>query len=141
MRPASNETLPAVILTMIIRRHVAAVETLLRTTAQRRQTCSFGNLFALFGDHAEPKDVYETLECASKQLAPWADAIFSAVLAKRDGQPGDGFLDVFRNHRQAEYAAIAGAQTPIPKLTSAQRLQMADRERLRVYAIAEAHRR
>lgn len=125
---------------MIIRRHVSAVETLLRTTAQRRQTCDFGSLFALFGDQAEPKDVYETLECASKQLAPWTDAIFSAVLAKRNGQPGDGFLDVFRNHRLAEYAAIAGTQTPIPKLTPTQKLQMADRERLRVYAFAEANR-
>lgn len=125
---------------MIIRRHVSAVETLLRTTAQRRETCSFGSLFALFGDQAEPKDVYETLECASKQLASWTDAIFSTVLAKRNGQPGDGFLDVFRNYRQAEYAAIAGAQTPIPKLTPTQKLQMADRERLRVYAFAEVNR-
>ena len=124
---------------MIIENRVTAVRTFLKTAGRTKGLCSFQNLFKLFQGKGEPIDVYDTLEEAGRQLAPSSDAIVTALMAKNNGLPGDGFFDIFRTKRSEEYAAIAGAHTLVRELTFAQREEMVMNERARVYAYASAH--
>ena len=100
---------------------------------------SFRSASTAFPPETDAGHVYDTLEAASSRLVPVQHAILSAVLAKpRTGLPGQGFYDMFRVHRSADYARIAGHQTHPTRLTSLQMQEMADLERSRVHAFAQA---
>jgi hypothetical protein len=123
---------------MILYPKIPAVRSLLHAAAARRGTVSFAELFKQFDQDVEPHDVYDTLEAACVELADWKDAIYSVVLAKAATKlPGDGFFDIFRFHRAAEYVRIAG-DTHVHGLDHAQRSAMVSLERPRVYAHASS---
>jgi hypothetical protein len=123
---------------MIIQKRVSAVRSLLQAAAARRGTVSFAQLFREFEQGVAPADVYDTLEAACVELADWKIAIYSALLAKANTKlPGDGFFDIFRLHREAEYKRIAG-KAHVRDLDDEQRSQMVSSERPRVYAHAGA---
>lgn len=125
---------------MVVDDRVLDVMSALQRAGREKTTLSFGGLHALFGEAPELNDVYDTLERASGNLADLKDAIPSALLAKRsDGLPGNGFFEIFKLHRSADYNNIAGAQTPVPMLTQTQKEQMTTMERSRVYAYAIAN--
>lgn len=124
---------------MVIEDRVSAVMSALQTAGREEKTLSFGSLYALFEADSQWNNVYDTLECASRGLADLKDAIPSVLVVKSGGLPGIGFFEVFRNQRREEYEAIAGADTPVPRLTQNQRERMAASERARVYAYATTH--
>lgn len=121
---------------MIIPERVLAVRTLLQAAAVSRKTISFPQLFKEFEQGATPPDVYDTLEAACFELADWKVAIYSVLLAKAGSRlPGDGFFDIFRFHREAEYKRIAG-NTHVHALSHEQRSEIVNIERPRVFAHA-----
>jgi hypothetical protein len=121
---------------MVIVECVASVETLIREAAEFQKTASFSALHARFPEGTPAQHVYDTLEAACAQLAPWTEAIYSVVLAKKETDlPGDGFFDIFRIHREAEYTDIGGKGTTL-SLSPDQKKQMVALERSRVYAHA-----
>ena len=123
---------------MVIREVRPLVAALLKRAANGKRLCSFNELHGLFGEEIDSPDVYDTLEAASRDLAPSELAIYSALMAKRGNQlPGLGFFDIFRNLRPDEYDAIAGQNTHPTRLTEEQRQAMAQFERHRVYMHAE----
>lgn len=122
---------------MILTKHVNAVRILVQTAAVDNKTVSFPQLFRLFPEKVPPHDVYDTLEAACAELADWKTAIYSVVMAKSaTGLPGDGFFDIFRNHREDAYLQIAG-DTHVHGLSQGQRLEMVQFERPLVRAHAK----
>ncbi|MDN4056015.1 hypothetical protein QPK32_23390 [Massilia sp. YIM B02763] len=121
---------------MVIQEQVTVIRELLQDAAIHRTTVSFPQIFWLFDEDVAPHDVYDTLEAACVQIADWSTAIYSAVLAKSGSHmPGDGFFDIFRLHREAEYRRIA-ARAHVRELSLEQRRQMVAFERDRVYSHA-----
>lgn len=116
---------------------VPPVRELFWRAARGRSTLRFGRLLSLFPRPLPPiHDVWATLDAAAIQLAAPEVAIYGAVLSRSEDQlPGDGFFDTLRLHRRDLYRSIAGS-APIPGLTTVQRRQMAEAERLVVYAHA-----
>ncbi|WP_186114903.1 hypothetical protein [Burkholderia gladioli] len=97
---------------------------------------TFKQLFSAFPTETPPSDVYDTLEQACSELAPWNEVIYSAVMARaKDGLPGDGFFDIFKTHRQMEFRRIAG-DADTRNLADEQRKQITELERERVYVHA-----
>ena len=116
---------------------IARVENLMLQAALQERTVPFRDLYSQFPKGSSSTDVYDTLEAASANLASFSDAIYSAVLAKKGtGVPGDGFFDMFKTHRNAEYAAIAGSTNTL-QLTLQQKEAIVAIERPRVYAHAK----
>jgi hypothetical protein len=121
---------------MVLNRYVGAVRAMVHSAAKTRGTIPFKKLFGAFPPETPSDDVYDTLEKACSELGAWDEVIYSAVMAKvKDGLPGDGFFDIFRTHREAEYRRIADHAKTLD-LTDAQRKQMTELERERVYAHA-----
>jgi hypothetical protein len=111
---------------------------LLETAARRETTVSFPQLFSLFSEDDKPSDVYNTLEAACVEICDWKTAIYSVLLAKKDsGLPGDGFFDIFRNHRADSYWEISGGMH-VAGLDPLQRRKMTELERRRVYLHAKS---
>ena len=121
---------------MILPEYLSSVKALIRRAAELHRPVPFSALYSQFPERTPAPNVYDTLEAACEELAPWSEAIYSVVLVKKDtGLPGDGFFDIFRNHRSDEYKAIAG-DTSTLRLTQDQREQMVALEKVRVYARA-----
>lgn len=122
---------------MVRKECVARVQNLIHQAAKSKGTVSFKDLFACFPENIPQDDVYDTLEKACANLGSWTDAIYSVVMTKKTtGLPGDGFFDIFRLHRREEYLSICGG-VPSLTLTDAQKKQMVDLEKTRVYEHAE----
>ena len=126
---------------MIIPEKVTEIREILLDAAKNRTTVPFWTFHKLFGDEKE-NDRYDTLEEASRSLAPLKDAIYSVLLAKKDdnGCPGIGFYDVFLNNRRSEFISIT-KHTNIHQLREEphHRKNIADLERDRVYQHAKKH--
>jgi len=122
---------------MILKSQIKAVRVLLEKAAAAEATISFPQLFACFSEDTRPADVYDTLEAVCFEICDWNTAIYSVLLAKKgDGLPGDGFFDIFRNHRAHRYFEIA-SKTHVAGLTIEQRQTMTQIERMRVYQHAK----
>ena len=120
---------------MILLHKVPPVSALLKATAKSGGTASFQKLHALFNKGEADKNVYDTLEKAALELADFGTAIYSVVLAKRDGLPGSGFFSLYRIHRNDEFQLIAGSSIE-QVLSPVQMTEMVMLERKRVYAHA-----
>ena len=124
---------------MILDSYISAVKALLKEAAESNGLVSFSDLHKLFLPGTPASNVYDTLEAACGELAPFSEAIYSVLLAKKQsGLPGDGFFDMFRIHRDSEFKKIAG-DSSIPSLTEDLRRQMTKAERSRVYVHAATH--
>lgn len=122
---------------MILKKFIPPVAHLLEQAAKSRETVRFAKLFACFPENTAQADVYDTMEAACADLAPWSVAIYSVVLAKKgNGLPGDGFFDIFRIHRRDEFAEISQGASTL-RLTQEQKEQMVALEKARVYAHAQ----
>lgn len=121
---------------MILAQYIPSVRNLIQKAAVNNTTVPFPRLFDLFHEGTASADVYDTLEEACVELADWKTAIYSVVMAKsKTGLPGDGFFDIYRVHRNAEYKRVAG-NTDVHSLTHDQRVQMVQIERPVVFAHA-----
>lgn len=119
---------------MVIIEKLDNVLQLIRLAAQTKSTVSFSALYGCFAKNTSRSDMHDTLEEACNQLAHWNDAIYSAVMAKKDtGCPGSGFFDTFSIHRSDEYKAIAPNIDHVTELTDLQQQTIAQLERTRVY--------
>lgn len=119
---------------MVITEKLDTVVQLIRLAAQTESTVPFSALYGCFAKNTPRSDMHDTLEEACNQLAHWNDAIYSAVMAKKDtGCPGSGFFDTFSIHRNAEYEAIAPNIRHVTRLTDLQQQAITQLERARVY--------
>lgn len=125
---------------MVNRERVNAVAVLILRAAQNGDTVSFSSLYSLFDRSTPRSDMHRILEAACSQLAPWRDAIYSAVMArKHTGCPGSGFFDTYSIHRRDEYKRIAGGMIHVTELSVSQQQQITELERVRVYAHADKY--
>lgn len=123
---------------MILTDYVPPLKALMRRAAELKKPVRYPELHSQLPEGTPRADVYDTLEAACEQLAPYSEAIYSVVLAKKDtGLPADGFFDIFLHHRNDEYKAIAGGTLTLD-LTRDQQEQMVALEKARVYAHAAA---
>ena len=124
---------------MVIVEKLSAVASVLLEAAKAEGVLSFQGFHALFDADVEGCNKYDTLEAASRALAPSAQAIYSAVLAKKNtGFPGSGFYDIFNNVHHDEFFNVAG-HNDIYNLTDEDRRHIAEIERSRVYEHARRH--
>lgn len=123
---------------MIIEGSVAVVQAELLRAARSRCTIPFSDLFCCFDKTVVRYDAYDTLEEASVRIARLDEAIYTVLLAKRNtGLPGDGFFDIFRIHRLAEWRRITkGAVCSTADISFEYKRKMAEYERDRVYVHA-----
>lgn len=118
---------------MTASKYVSSVRVLIQQAAEREGNVTFKELFDVFPQGTPSPDVYNTLESACEEIAPWSEAIYSVVLSKKGTcLPGDGFFDIFRLHRSEDYLAIAG-DTHCLDLTQEQQEKMVFLEKARVY--------
>lgn len=118
---------------MILKNSLPDVKALLAGAGRSGTTVSYRQLHALFDEVSDSVDVYDTLEAACRELADRQDAIYEAVLIKKQTNlPGDGFFDVYQNNRFEEYRQIAG-QTSVQDLSEDLKTEIVLRERKRVY--------
>lgn len=119
---------------MVITEKLDEIVELIRLAARTKSTVSFSALYGCFDKNTPRPDMHDTLESACNQLAHWSDAIYSAVMAKKDsGCPGSGFFDTFSIHRNDEYTTIAPNIKHVTELTDSQQQKIAQLERTRVY--------
>lgn len=118
-------------------RQTQAVKSLIHNAAASGSTVSYTALFAIFPKNTVPGYVYRILEEACFELGNWDEVIYSVVMAtKGTNLPGDGFFDIFKNHRNLEYLQIAG-RSNIQNLSLEQKIKMVTLEKVRVYAHAK----
>lgn len=122
---------------MVISKRIDEIHDIMIDAARNRTFVFYDDLISIFPQNERGDrngNVYDTLELACRKLCERAIAIYESLLAKRDNTnlPGSGFFDIFRNHRNKEYAQIAG-DAHVAELTLAQKQQIVEIERLRVY--------
>lgn len=124
---------------MVIVEKISAVAELLLKAAKAGDVLMFKDFHAVFDIGTKDEDKYDTLEAASRALAPTGVAIYSAVLAKKDTNcPGSGFYDIFNNVHRNEFFEVTG-HNDIHELTDEDRRNIAAIERPRVYEHAHKH--
>jgi len=127
---------------MILIEFISPVARLLANAARNRGTVPFSNFHTVFvtppGGAAIPDvDKYDTLEAACEALCHSTDAIYSALLSKKaTGCPGDGFYDIFKNMKSADYIRLVGNKSTLA-LSVVELKAIADEERQNVYTDAQ----
>jgi hypothetical protein len=119
---------------MVISEKVPVIKRLLISTAKRKGTASYPDVFRLFPNDIDKPSIFWTLEAACKEVCPRDIALYDSLMAKKGtGMPGDGFFDVFRNMRRREYSRISNGEERIVYLTDEQKKEIVLLERRRVY--------
>lgn len=91
------------------------------------------DLFEKKTTRLEVADLWFTFEGACAELCSPEEALYGALLAKKDtGLPGKGFFSTFAATRPEAFRAIAG-KTPTSKLSIEQKIRIVEIERGRVY--------
>lgn len=126
---------------MILIEFISPVARLLADAARNRQTITFpqfNNVFVTPHGVISQSDKYDTLEATCEALCHSTSAIYSALLAKKTtGCPGDGFYDIFKNKRSADYKRLAGSKSTLA-LSVSELKAIVHEERQKVYADAQS---
>lgn len=107
----------------------------LRQKALRRSAVRYSAIYEFFPDGTSDTTVWNAFEDACRSLAEPKEAIYGALMAKKDNDlPSTGFFDIFRNARRDEYLKVTnGKNVEACELTKAQMQAIAGFERIRVH--------
>ena len=119
----------------VIEEKIPGLIKLLKEKARRRSAIRYSAIFNLFDSNTHIGDVWETFEEACRRIAPAEEAIYGALLAKKDTNlPSTGFYDIFKNMRHEEYLRITGGKRlEAYDLTLDQMEKIAQLERYKVH--------
>ncbi|MEX0739042.1 MAG: hypothetical protein WD071_06855 [Pseudohongiella sp.] len=119
----------------VIEEKVPRLMMFLKDKARRRSAISYSAVFNFFDSNTHRSDVWETFEEACRRIAPAEEAIYGALLAKKDTNlPSTGSYDIYKNIRHEEYLSITGVKRfEAYDLTLDQMGEIAQLERDKVY--------
>jgi hypothetical protein len=112
---------------------VSDMKRLLRQAIRDKTVVTYSDAWDEFDHVVTLADRLDTIDEASIHICEYEDAICSAVMSKSGNDlPVDRLFDLMREHRLEEYSRIAG-DTDVTELTPAQKRELTDSERARVY--------
>jgi hypothetical protein len=93
------------------KKYIGIIQTYLTEKARRRSVVPYSRIYQLFPEGTSDTDVWNTFEEACKSICKPSEAIYGALMIKKDtGLPSTGFFDIFKNTRREMYLEITNGE-------------------------------
>lgn len=120
---------------------IKPITQVLRSAAINNGTIGYAKIYSMFPKDTHQNAIWNTFEAACEILAHNNDAIYGALLSKKNsGLPELGFFDIYRNTRRLEYLSIVDVNSnSIHDLSEDEQRLIVETERARVYDHARSN--